>query len=69
MVWQRGMFRMMLILGLFGHQAELGTLVAHETAIGDTIAAMGPYSAIASRGNLSCDTQSGSPYLVGFAPK
>ena len=27
-------------------------LVAHETAIADTIAAIGPYSAIASRGQL-----------------
>ena len=37
------------------------------SVIDETLAAIGPYSAIASRGSLSCDTQSGSPYLVGLA--
>ena len=49
-------------------------IVAHEAAIGNTIGAIGPYSAIASEGSLSCDT---SPSLdplwlptvfVGFLP-
>ena len=34
------------------HWIVLEPLVSHQTAIGDTIAAIGPFSAIASRGQL-----------------
>ena len=47
-------------------------LVAHQAAIGDTIVAIGPYGAIASRGQLGCDAPSnpyGSPFFGWICPE